>query len=95
MVATGMWCGLPAGAAGSLGGRRFPAVVLTILLASSLGWAQSGTCSCGANPPGPPKSRSAESYANTPDDLKPFSKFTRPYYENYTKTPDSTAPPPT
>ena len=88
MVATGMWCGLPAGAAGSLGGRRFPAVVLTILLASSLGWAQSGTCSCGANPPGPPKSRSAESYANTPDDLKPFSKFTRPYYENYTKTPD-------
>jgi ABC-type branched-subunit amino acid transport system substrate-binding protein len=88
MMAAGIWCGLPAGAAGIQGGRRFPAAILTILLAGSAAWAQSGTCSCGANPPGPPQSRSADSYANTPDDLKPFSKFTKPYYENYTKTPE-------
>jgi ABC-type branched-subunit amino acid transport system substrate-binding protein len=25
-------------------------------------------------------------YAQAPDDLRPFSKFTKPYYENYTKT---------
>jgi ABC-type branched-subunit amino acid transport system substrate-binding protein len=83
-----MWCGLTAGADGSLGGRRIPAAMLTIMLVASLGWAQSGTCSCGANPPGPPQSRSVESYANTPEDLKPFSKFTQPYYQNYTKTPE-------
>ena len=88
MVAAGMWCGLTAGAAGSLGGRRIPAVLLTISLAGSLAWAQSDACSCGANPPGPPQSRSVESYANTPPDLKPFSNFTKPYYENYTKTPE-------
>jgi len=88
MVAAGMWCGLTAGADGSLGGRRIPAAMLTIMLVASLGWAQSGTCSCGANPPGPPQSRSVESYANTPEDLKPFSKFTQPYYQNYTKTPE-------
>ncbi len=87
-MAAGIWYRLPASAAGSQGGRCFPAAVLTILLASSVAWAQSNTCSCGANPPGPPKSRGAESYANTPDDLKPFSKFTKPYYENYTKTPE-------
>jgi ABC-type branched-subunit amino acid transport system substrate-binding protein len=62
--------------------------VLLLLLAGSVAWAQSDACSCGANPPGPPQSRSVESYANTPPDLKPFSNFTKPYYENYTKTPE-------
>ena len=36
----------------------------------------------------PPLSRTLEPYANTPEDLRPFSKFTKPYYENYTKTPE-------
>ena len=63
-------------------------LLLAVLLSAPLALAQSNTCSCGANPPGPPRSRSVESYANTPDDLKPFSKFTKPYYENYTKTPE-------
>jgi ABC-type branched-subunit amino acid transport system substrate-binding protein len=62
--------------------------MLTILTACPLAWAQSNTCSCGANPPGPPPSRSVASYANTPEDLKPFSKFTQPYYQHYTKTPE-------
>jgi len=69
-------------------GDRPTAVVLLVLLAGSAAWAQSGACSCGANPPGAPQSRSVESYANTPEDLKPFSKFTKPYYSNYTKTPE-------
>ena len=43
------------------------------------------TCSCGANPPGPPQNREQRPYANTPEDMRPFSKFTVPYYENYDK----------
>jgi ABC-type branched-subunit amino acid transport system substrate-binding protein len=45
-----------------------------------------GTCSCGANPPGRPPQRVMTPYAQAPDDLRPFSKYTKPYYENYTKT---------
>jgi branched-chain amino acid transport system substrate-binding protein len=50
-------------------------------------WAQglAGTCSCGANPPGPLKSREMKPYANAPADMRPYSKFGEPYYENYTK----------
>ena len=29
--------------------------------------------------------RELQPYANAPEDLRPFSKFTEPYYENYTK----------
>jgi len=46
------------------------------------------TCSCGANPPGPPPVRTLAPYANEPEDLRPFSRFTKPYYEHYTKTPE-------
>jgi branched-chain amino acid transport system substrate-binding protein len=46
--------------------------------------AQSNTCSCGANPPGRPAKRTTAPYAGAPDDLRPFSKFTKPYYEHYT-----------
>jgi ABC-type branched-subunit amino acid transport system substrate-binding protein len=42
------------------------------------------TCSCGSDPPGPPRNREQRPYANAPEDLRPFSKFTTPYYENYT-----------
>ena len=33
-------------------------------------------------------SRTLEPYANTPEELRPFSKFTPPYAELYTKTPE-------
>ena len=42
-------------------------------------------CSCGANPPGPPANREARPYASAPEDMRPFSKFTKPYYEHYQK----------
>jgi len=57
---------------------------LAFLLAAAA-QAQTGTCSCGANPPGPPADRTLEPYGGVPDDLRPFSRFTKPYYENYTK----------
>jgi ABC-type branched-subunit amino acid transport system substrate-binding protein len=41
------------------------------------------TCACGKNPPGPPPNRSLKPYAGAPEDLRPFSKFTTPYYEYY------------
>ena len=50
--------------------------------------AQAPACSCGQQPQGPPQSRTLAPYAGTPDDLRPFSKFTEPYHEHYTKTPE-------
>lgn len=41
------------------------------------------TCACGKNPPGPPAPRSLKPYTGAPEDLRPFSKFTTPYYEYY------------
>ncbi len=61
--------------------------VLFTLFSVALAQAQTWTCSCGANPPGPPN-RTLEPYANEPEDLRPFSNFTAPYHEFYTKTPE-------
>jgi len=58
------------------------------LLAISAAPVLAQTCTCGTNPPGPPASRTLEPYANTPEDLRPFSRFTEPYYKNYGKTPE-------
>lgn len=41
-------------------------------------------CSCGANPLGRPAPRSLKPYGGVPQDLRPYSKFTTPYYEHYT-----------
>lgn len=41
-------------------------------------------CSCGAHPPGPPRDRNVEPYANQPKDLSPYARFTAPYDLNYT-----------
>lgn len=50
----------------------------------STAWAQSSSpCSCGSNPPAPPAPRSLKPYTGAPEDLRPFSKFTAPYFENY------------
>ena len=40
-------------------------------------------CSCGANPPAPPRDRVVAPYASEPTDLQPFAKFTEPYDRNY------------
>jgi len=58
------------------------AVIAAVLV--SAGWSQTPTpCACGKHPPGPPPPRSLKPYAGAPDDLRPFSKFTTPYYEYY------------
>ena len=41
-------------------------------------------CSCGAHPPGPQPDRTVAPYARTPEDLEPYGRFAKPYYENYT-----------
>jgi ABC-type branched-subunit amino acid transport system substrate-binding protein len=57
--------------------------LILIFILASPAFAQ--VCSCGATPPGPPAARTLEPYALAPDDLRPFSRFTKPYYQNYTK----------
>ncbi|MGZ4815695.1 MAG: ABC transporter substrate-binding protein [Terriglobales bacterium] len=64
--------------------RRVVTLVVLVLLCS-VAFAQTFTdCSCGNNPPGKPKPRTLKPYALEPEDLRPFSKFTIPYYEHYT-----------
>jgi branched-chain amino acid transport system substrate-binding protein len=41
-------------------------------------------CACGAHPPGPPRDRSVDPYANEPKDMSPYSRFAAPYDLNYT-----------
>ena len=55
----------------------------TALLVGTGGAQTTFSCSCGKNPPGPPVPRTLKPYANAPEDLRPFSKFTTPYYEHY------------
>jgi ABC-type branched-subunit amino acid transport system substrate-binding protein len=58
---------------------------LALLAAAGCLWGQAAkTCSCGSDPPGPPRNRELRPYSNAPEDMRPFSKFTKPYYENYT-----------
>jgi ABC-type branched-subunit amino acid transport system substrate-binding protein len=63
---------------------------LSVLTAASV-WGQNTPCACGANPSAPPN-RELTPYANAPEDLRPFSKFAKPYYEWYTKTPEYNGP---
>jgi ABC-type branched-subunit amino acid transport system substrate-binding protein len=63
----------------------YRSLTVAVLLLASRAWGQVGTCACGANPPGPPPNRTLEPYGGVPEDLRPFSRFTKPYYENYTK----------
>jgi branched-chain amino acid transport system substrate-binding protein len=58
------------------------AVIAAVLVCA--GWSQTtAPCACGKNPPGPPPTRSLKPYAGAPEDLRPFSKFTAPYFEYY------------
>ena len=66
---------------------------LSLFLFAASALAQSpGPCSCGPNPPGRPETRTLAPYANAPDDLRPYSRFTKPYYEHYTKTVEYNGP---
>jgi len=63
--------------------RLMNALVMTAVLAAAV-WAQApAPCACGKNPPGPPPNRTLKPYTGAPDDLRPFSKFTKPYHEFY------------
>jgi ABC-type branched-subunit amino acid transport system substrate-binding protein len=62
--------------------RLRSAFAVLLLLAGN---AAAQTCSCGSDPPGPPAKRVLEPYGNVPEDLRPFSRFTKPYYEHYTE----------
>ncbi len=42
-------------------------------------------CECGAHPPGPAKDRVVEPYAGEPEDMRPYSRFVKPYYLHYTQ----------
>jgi branched-chain amino acid transport system substrate-binding protein len=55
------------------------------IMSGALLWGQAAPpCACGAHPPGPPPDREVAPYANTPQDLEPYERFVKPYYENYT-----------
>jgi branched-chain amino acid transport system substrate-binding protein len=41
-------------------------------------------CACGSAAQSRPANRTLKPYAQEPEDLRPFSKFTTPYYEHYT-----------
>ncbi len=36
-------------------------------------------CECGAHPPGPEQTWTSKPYANEPDDMRPYSRFVKPY----------------
>src|SRR5579863_2065739 len=63
--------------------RPISIIVLALGLISAA-WTQTfAPCACGKNAPGPPAPRSLKPYTGSPEDLRPFSKFTTPYYEYY------------
>ena len=63
--------------------RRALLIVVAALIACAAGAQSTGTCSCGSHPPGRPALRSLHPYAAAPDDLRPYGKFQKPYYEHY------------
>jgi branched-chain amino acid transport system substrate-binding protein len=63
--------------------RRALLIVVAALIACAAGAQSTGTCTCGSNPPGRPAPRSLHPYAAAPDDLRPYGKFQKPYYEHY------------
>jgi ABC-type branched-subunit amino acid transport system substrate-binding protein len=56
---------------------------LVVSVAASLGAQSNSMCECGKHPPPPPRDRTVTPYAGEPQDLRPFSKFEKPYSENY------------
>ena len=63
---------------------RLVLIAAAVVVLVCAGWSQtSAGCACGKNPAGPPPNRSLKPYTGAPEDLRPFSKFTTPYYEYY------------
>ena len=63
---------------------RFALISVIAAVLAGAAWAQApAPCACGHNPPGPLAPRSLKPYTGAPEDLRPFSKFTAPYYEYY------------
>ncbi len=63
---------------------RLASVALIVAALVCAGWSQTpAPCACGKNPPVQQPTRSLKPYAGAPEDLRPFSKFTTPYYEYY------------
>jgi branched-chain amino acid transport system substrate-binding protein len=61
-----------------------PVVLALVLMLACAASAQTFKgCSCGSNPPERPAPRSMKPYAQEPEDMQPFSKFTQPYYQHY------------
>ena len=76
----------PFSSAVSAAAEKQGSILLAVIAVAFLSTAPAQTpapCACGSNPPGPPPTRSLKPYTGAPDDLRPFSKFTTPYYENY------------
>jgi len=63
--------------------RVLVSVIATAVLVCTAAGQTSVPCACGKNPPGQPATRSLKPYTGAPEDLRPFSKFTTPYYEYY------------
>ena len=57
--------------------------VMLLLVVGQMAAQPPAKCSCGANPPPPPKNRELRPYAAAPEDMRPYSSFTAPYYSNY------------
>lgn len=64
--------------------RTFAAGLL--LTAALRGQVPAGSCAA-PQTAGRPAERTLTPYAGSPEELRPFSKFTQPYQEHYTKTP--------
>jgi ABC-type branched-subunit amino acid transport system substrate-binding protein len=66
---------------------QWQVIAAALVVPAYLG-AQPPSCSCGLEPQGPTQRRTLAPYGAVPEDLRPFSKFTKPYYEHYTATPE-------
>jgi len=64
---------------------RQPLRFIVCALVSCLAAAQDSPCGCGSAPPGRPAARSLKPYGGVPEDLRPYSRYTQPYYEHYTE----------
>lgn len=67
-------------------GRRSGSLIIALACAAGSAFAQArGPCVCGTSSVPRPANRTAAPYAGAPEDLRPYSHFTHPYYEHYTK----------
>ncbi|HEU5401169.1 MAG TPA: ABC transporter substrate-binding protein, partial [Terriglobales bacterium] len=64
--------------------RRWFIAVVVLSLSMGVLAQEPSACSCGSTLQSRPVKRTMQPYAQEPEDLRPFSKFTTPYYEHYT-----------